>query len=99
MLHLRCKINKGDTKIDFLFLFVFFYIQKDYQKALQTSGLQETEIVIDSVFKPGENYFPQTFLEECKYKVKEKDIKSLILMMMTLKNKNKKEKNIEENSW
>ena len=24
MLHLRCKINKGDTKIDFLFLFVFF---------------------------------------------------------------------------
>ena len=42
MLHLRCKINKGDTKIDFLFLFVFFYIQKDYQKALQASGLEKT---------------------------------------------------------
>ena len=34
-------------------------------------------IVIDSVFKSGKNYHPQTFLEEFKYKIKEKEIKSL----------------------
>ena len=33
-------------------------------------------IVIDSVFKSGKNYHPQTFLEEFKYKIKEKEIKS-----------------------
>ena len=35
-------------------------------------------IVIDSTFKLGKIYFPQTFLEECKYKIKEKEILSLI---------------------
>ena len=34
--------------------------------------------VIDSVFKLGKNYFPQAFLEECKYKIKKKEIKSFI---------------------
>ena len=28
-------------------------------------------IVINSLFNSGKNYYPQTFLEECKYKVKE----------------------------
>ena len=31
-------------------------------------------ILIDSVFRMGENYSPQVFLEECKYNVKEKNI-------------------------
>lgn len=35
-------------------------------------------IVIDSVFKLGKNLNPQTFLEECKYRINEKEIKSLI---------------------
>ena len=35
-------------------------------------------IVTDSVFKLGKIYYPQTFLEECKYKIKEKGIKPLI---------------------
>ena len=29
-------------------------------------------ILIDSVFKTGKNYYPEVFLEECKYVVKEK---------------------------
>ena len=29
-------------------------------------------IVIYSVFKSDKNYFPQVFLEECKYKIKER---------------------------
>ena len=29
-------------------------------------------ILIDSVFRTGKNYYPQVFLEECKYVVKEK---------------------------
>ena len=29
-------------------------------------------ILIDSAFKMGKNYYPQVFLEECKYVVKEK---------------------------
>ena len=29
-------------------------------------------ILIDSVFATGKNYYPQVFLEQCKYVVKEK---------------------------
>ena len=31
-------------------------------------------------FKSDENYFPYTFLEECTYKIKKKEIKFFILM-------------------
>ena len=31
-------------------------------------------ILIDSVYRTGKNYYPQVFLEECKYAVKEKKI-------------------------
>ena len=31
--------------------------------------------VINSVFGLGKNYHPETFLEECKYKIKEKEIR------------------------
>ena len=36
-------------------------------------------ILIDSVFRTGENYYPQVFLEECKYAVKEKNISKYII--------------------
>ena len=36
-------------------------------------------ILIDSVFRTGENYYPQVFLEECKYAVKEKKISKYII--------------------
>ena len=36
-------------------------------------------ILNDSVFITGKNYYPQVFLEECKYIVKEKEIPKLLL--------------------
>ena len=38
-------------------------------------------ILIDSVFRTGKNYYPQVFLEECKYVVKEKRFLSILLMI------------------
>ena len=35
--------------------------------------------MIDSVFKACKNYYPQVFLEECKYVVKEKKIPEYII--------------------
>ena len=37
-------------------------------------------ILIDPAFKTGNNYYPQVFLEECKYVVKEKKICLSILL-------------------
>ena len=36
-------------------------------------------ILIDSVFRTGKHYYPQVFLEECKYVVKEKIFQSTFL--------------------
>ena len=38
-------------------------------------------ISTDSIFKTGKNYYPQIFLEECKYVIK-KNILIIILLMM-----------------
>ena len=38
-------------------------------------------ILIDSVFRTGKNYYPQVFLEECKYVVKEKIFLCILLMI------------------
>ena len=35
-------------------------------------------ILIDSVYRSGKNYYPQVFLEECKYDVKEKKMSKYI---------------------
>ena len=35
-------------------------------------------ILINSVFRTGNNYYPQVFLEECKYVVKEKNMSKYI---------------------
>ena len=35
--------------------------------------------LIDSVFRTGKNYYPQVFLEDCKYVVKEKRFLSILL--------------------
>ena len=34
-------------------------------------------ILIDSVFRRGKNYYPQVFLEKCKFDVKEKKCQSI----------------------
>ena len=36
-------------------------------------------ILINSVFRTGKNYYPQAFLEECKYAVKEKKMPKYML--------------------
>ena len=36
-------------------------------------------ILINSVFRTGKNYYPQVFLEKCKYVVKEKKIPKYII--------------------
>lgn len=33
--------------------------------------------MVESVYKSSKNYYPQAFLEECKYKIIEKEKKSL----------------------
>ena len=35
-------------------------------------------LVIDFVFKLGKNYYSQAFLKECKYRINEREIESLI---------------------
>ena len=35
-------------------------------------------VSIDSVLKVDKKYFPQVYLEQCKYKVKKREIKSFI---------------------
>ena len=35
--------------------------------------------MIDTVFRSGSNYYPQEFLEECKYVVKEKKMSKYII--------------------
>ena len=41
-------------------------------------------ILIDYAFRIGKNYYPQVFLEECKYIVKEKKITKYTIDDMTL---------------
>ena len=38
-------------------------------------------ILSDSVFRTGKNYYPQGFLEECKFEVKEKRCQNMLLMI------------------
>ena len=35
-------------------------------------------VLIDTVFKMGKNYYPQVFLEKCKYIAKEKEVTKYI---------------------
>ena len=35
-------------------------------------------IMLESVIRTGKKYYPQTFSEECKYKIKKKTVKNLI---------------------
>ena len=51
-----------------------FTITKYQKKAFSCLS----EILINSVFRIGKNYFPQVFLQECKYVVKKKRPKYII---------------------
>ena len=55
-------------------------------------------ILKDSVFRTGKNYYPQVFLEECKYVAKEKKIPKYIIDDMAISSDSDKEDSDEENS-
>ena len=55
-------------------------------------------ILIDSVFRTGKDYYPQVFLEECKYVVKEKKIPNYIIGNVEISSDSDRENSNEENS-
>ena len=54
--------------------------------------------LINSVFITGKSYFPQVFLEECKYVVKEKTIPQYIIDDIEISSDSDRENSDEENS-
>ena len=64
-----------------IYIYIYIYLIKDYEfstnvydNKILKDGSQFiclSVILIDSVSRTGENYYPQVFLEECKYVVKE----------------------------
>ena len=54
--------------------------------------------LIDSVFRVGKNYFPQVFLEECKYVVKKKKIPKYIIDDLEISSDSDEKNSNEENS-
>ena len=52
--------------------------------------------LINSVFRMGNNYYPQEFLEQCKYVVKEKKCQSMLLTTKNSDEKNSDEENSNE---
>ena len=54
--------------------------------------------MIDSVFRTDKHYYPQVFLEECKYVVKEKEIPKYIIDDIEMSSDSDIENSDEENS-
>ena len=70
--YLKAKIKSYNGKINTAF----------YNNKITNEGSQQiflSVFLIDSVFKTGKSYYPQVFLEECKYVVKEKKISKYII--------------------
>ena len=55
-------------------------------------------MLFDSVFRTGKNYYPQVFLEECKYVVKEKKIPKYIIDDIEISSDTDRENSDEESS-
>ena len=54
-------------------------------------------IMLDSVFRVSKKYYPQTFLEECKYKIKKKKMENLINDDLDLSSSDNESDNESEN--
>ena len=54
--------------------------------------------IINSLFRAGKNYYPQVFLEKCKYFVKEKEIPKYIIDDIEISSDSDRETFDEENS-
>ena len=70
--YLKAKIKSFNGKIN-----TNFHSNKIPREGSQFICL--SVILIDSVFRAGKKYYPQVFLEECKYVVKEKKIPKNII--------------------
>ena len=68
---LKAKIKPCNGKINTTFCNT--KKQKESSKSICLSV-----ILVDSVFRTGKNYYPQVFLEECKYVVKKKKMPEYI---------------------
>ena len=53
-------------------------------------------IFIESVYRTGKSYYPQVFLEECKYVVKEKMMPGYINVKMETSSDDSDEENLDE---
>ena len=73
--YLTAKIKSYNGKIN-----TNFHNNKIPKEGFQCFCL--SNILIDSVFTAGKHYYPQEFVEECKYALKEKRCQSLLLTMM-----------------
>ena len=67
---------------------------KDKNKVLNVFSL--SVIFIDSVYRTGKNYYPQVFLEECKYFLKEKKMPGYINVKIETSSDNSDEENFDE---
>ena len=74
--------------------------KKIYNNKISKEGSQcifLSVILINSIFKTGKIYYPQLFLEECKYVVKENKIPKYIIDNIEISSDSDWEKSGEEN--
>ena len=89
--YLKAKINSYNGKINTNF----------HNNKLTREGSQficSSVIFIDSGFQTGKNYYPQVFLEECKYIVKEKKIPKYIIDDIEISSDSDRQNSDKENS-
>ena len=55
-------------------------------------------IVINNVFRTAKNYYPQVFLEQCKYVIKEKKISTYITDKIEISSDSYRKKSDEANT-
>ena len=71
--HLKAKIKSYNGRIN-----TNFHNNKILKDGSQFIFLFLSVLLIDPVFRTGKNYYPEVFLEECKYVIKEKKMAEYI---------------------
>ena len=89
--HLKTKIRSCNEKIK-----TNFYNNKIPKEDSQCICL--SVILIDSLYRKNENYYPQVFLEECKYVLKEKKMRKYITDDIEIYNDSDREDSDEKGS-
>ena len=89
--YLKTKIKSYNEKIN-----TNFHDNKIPKESSQFICL--SVILIASVFRTGKNHYPQVFLKECKYVVKEKKIPKYIIDHIEISSDSDRENSDEENA-